>query len=226
MFNRPDKMKQAHIVPCSSRFRQEIEALVRNRNVANDNIGVGDLARSIMLLIPNDIIQAQPDPGEPDKNDRDIVTVTTGKAAGRTMPRKPRLQVRMPQPTDPATIRKALGLALSLEKGWVNLALDQQRADSLAKKLEFAEAELARMQDVLGQLAFQPLPNGVKTRAEALYVLGFAPSAQPSQAEIKVAFRQRAKLFHPDRQGDPQARGLASDQRMAQLSAAVKLLGA
>lgn len=218
------KIKQAHIVPCSSRFRQEIESLVRGRNVANDNIGVGDLARAIMLLIPNDIIAAQPDPGDPDKNDRDIVTVTTGKAAGRTMPRKPRLQVRMPQPTDAATIRKALGLALSLDKGWVNLALDQQRADSLAQKLGAAEAELARLGDVLQQLAFRPLSNGVKTRAEALYVLGFAPSAQPSSAEIKTAFRLRAKIFHPDRQHDPS--GLASDQRMTQLSAAVKLLGA
>lgn len=218
------KTKQAHIVPCSTRFRQEIEALVRNRNSANDNIGIGDLARSVMLLIPNEIIDSQPDPGDPDSNDRDIVTVTSGKAAGRTMPRKPRLQVRMPQPTDVATIRKALGLALSLEKGWVNLALDQQRADSMTKKLSAAEAELERLQDTLQFLAFQPLPGGVRTRAEALYVLGFAPSAQPSPSDIKTAFRLRAKLFHPDRQHDP--RRLASDQRMAQLSAALKFLGA
>ncbi len=216
--------KKAYIVPCSSRFRQEIESLIRSRNVANDNIGIGDLARAVMLLIPQDVIESQPDPGDPDKNDRDIVTVSTGHSAGRTMPRKPRIQVRLPQQSDISSIRKALGLALSLEKGWVNIALDNKRAEGAIRKLESAEAEIKRLQGLLQILSFKPLVQGVRTRRDALYVLGFTPDANPSQAEIKTAYRTRAMIFHPDSNRDAHYGVFNDHQRMSQLSEAAKLL--
>lgn len=213
------QQKKAYTVPCSSHFRQEIESLLKNRNSSNDNVNIGDLARAVMLLIPDEVIESQPDPGDPDRNDRDIVTVLGGKAKGRTMPRKPRLQLRIPGQADIPTIRKALGLALSLEKGWASLMLDNQRADNAASKIERAEAEMDRLRELLSTLSFKILPSGVRTRAEALYVLGFPPHAMPTESEIKSSYRALAMIFHPDR-GE---RGDAS--RMGQLNEAMRLLG-
>lgn len=136
------------------------------------------------------------------------------------MPRKPRIQVRVPGKIDPAQIRKALGLALSLEKGWANLMLDDRRADNAAQKLAAAEMEMQRMRDAMEKLAFRPLERGVRLRQDALHVLGFAPMENPSPAEIKSRYRMLAMIFHPDS-------GHASPNaalRIAQLSDAVKLL--
>lgn len=217
------KSNNAYVVPCSTRFRSELELLLQTRSDgggANDNVGLGDLARAVMLLIPQDIIESQPDPGDPDKNDRDIVTVRGGKAGGRTMPRKPRLQVRVPQKTNPASIRKALGLALSLEKGWANLMLDGRGTSSAAYKLANAELELQRLQGMIEKLAFVPLERGVRTRLDALYVLGFPPGANPSATEIKSRYRMLAMIFHPDSGHSSPNAAL----RIAQLSDAVKIL--
>lgn len=217
------KTNNAYVVPCSTRFRGELELLLQSRNDsngANDNVGLGDLARAVMLLIPQDIIESQPDPGDPDKNDRDIVTIRGGKAGGRTMPRKPRLQVRISQKTNAATIRKALGLALSLEKGWASLMLDGRGTGSAAHKLANAQLELQRLQGMIEKLAFQPLERGVRTRLDALYVLGFSSSAAPTPAEIKSRYRSLAMIFHPDSGHSSSNAAL----RIAQLSDAVKIL--
>ncbi len=216
--------KKAHVVACSSHFRQEIESLLRGRSGVNDNINIGDLARAVLLLIPEDVIRAQPDPGDPDPRDRDIVTLRGGKSAGRSMPRKPRLQLRVPGKHDAQTIRKALGLALSLEKGWANLALNDQRMDAMQRKADRAEAEVKRLQDLMRLLAFSPLPQGVKTRADALHVLGFAPQSNPSTAAIKSRYRALARIFHPDSNNDAQYGVFDDHERMSQLNDAVKIL--
>lgn len=222
--SKQNNQKKAYTVACSSRFREQIEELVQSRNISNDNINIGDMARAVMLLIPNDVIQSQPDPGEPDQNDRDIVTVRHGRAAGRTMPRKPRLQVRMPGHTNSSTIRKALGLALSIEKGWASLMLDDQRADSLANKLERTENEIKRLQSLIQLLAFKPLPQGVKTRRDALHVLGFHPDANPSVNEIKSSYRALALIYHPDSNLDKNYGLFHDNLRMSQLNDAMRLL--
>jgi hypothetical protein len=219
----PNK-KNAYVVSCSTRFREQVEGLVQNRKNQKQHINIADLTRAVLLLIPPDVIEAQPDPGEPDPNDRDIVTVKGGKASGRSMPRKPRFQVRLPQQTDPATIRKALGLALSFEHGWSNLSVNDNTSDTMRRKLENAEAEIKRLQGLTQLLAFEPLEGGIKTRRDALYVLGFAADAMPAKAAIKARFRTLARIFHPDINVDPKFALFNDHRRMAQLNDAMKLL--
>lgn len=223
MAKNPNK-KNAYVVPCSSRFRDQIESLVRGRNHQNQHINIADLTRAVLLLIPNDVIESQPDPGEPDRNDRDIVTVQEGKAQGRTMPRKPRIQLRLPQETDAATIRKALGLALAFDKGWASLAVNDNSADTVRRKLDMAEAEVKRLQGLLQLLAFSPLEGGVKSRKDALYVLGFPSDSLPTKTAIKARYRALAMIYHPDSNVDPDY-GIFNDRdRMAQLNEAMRLL--
>ena len=58
-------LKYPYTVPCSTTFRDAIEDLACRRQV-----NVGDLARSILLVIPESEVRAFPDPGEPALDDR------------------------------------------------------------------------------------------------------------------------------------------------------------
>jgi hypothetical protein len=104
--------KHSYTIPCSSVFREAIEALAQGRGV-----NVGDIARSVLLVIPLDVIAEAPDPGEPPSDDRELVVLKSGPSEGRPWRRKPRLQVRMAPGFKVLDIRKALGLALALEQG-------------------------------------------------------------------------------------------------------------
>ncbi len=66
-------------------------------------------------------------------------------------------------------------------------------------------------------LAFEPLPGGVKTEAEALHVLGKAPGPVPGIGELRARFRMLAAIHHPDS-------GYGSHERMSQLNSAMELL--
>ena len=108
--------KHSYTVPCSSAFRDSVEALARRRGV-----NVGDMARSVLLVLPLSTISEYPDPGEPPADDRELVVLKSGPALGRPWRRKPRLQVRMAPGFKIQHIRQALGLALAVEQG--NLAV-------------------------------------------------------------------------------------------------------
>ena len=84
-------LKHSYTVPCASDFRDAVEALAVKRHV-----NVGDLARSILLVMPANFVADFPDPGEPAAEDRETVVLKSGPAEGRPWRRKPRLQVRMP----------------------------------------------------------------------------------------------------------------------------------
>jgi len=94
-------------------------ALARRKKV-----NVGDLARSVVLLVPPALLSAYPDPGVPAKGDRDVVTVKSGPARGRPWHRKPRLQARLAPGFEVANLRRALGLGLALDNKGLTLRLD------------------------------------------------------------------------------------------------------
>ena len=104
--------KHSYTIPCSSTFRDAVEALARKRGV-----NVGDMARSVLLVLPLATIADYPDPGEPAGDDRELVVLKSGPAQGRPWRRKPRLQVRMAPGYQIHDIRRALGLALAMEQG-------------------------------------------------------------------------------------------------------------
>ena len=69
----------------------------------------------------------------------------------------------------------------------------------------------------LAALAFRPLSAGVRTRSEALHVLGFAPGELPDRDAIRSRFRALATVHHPDS-------STGTPLRMSQLNAAWALL--
>lgn len=77
--------------------------------------------------------------------------------------------------------------------------------------------EVERLKAVVSVLSFEPLPDGVTTRGEALYVLGFPPTAQPTSTPCGRASRMLATIYHPDGH-------FGSHERMAQINAAMDLL--
>lgn len=218
--------KHSYTIPCSSPFRDAVTDLARRRRA-----NVGDLARSVVLLLPPEAIAEFPDPGEPGREDRETVVLKSGAAEGRPWRRKPRLQVRLPPGHEVSMIRRALGIALAMERGEMNLSLEGKAAAAAvhanqpepapapedAKRLREAREELERLQAIVSVLAFDPLPDGVRTRDEALHVLGFPPGRVPDLASLRARFRMLATIHHPDA-------GYGDHRRMAQLNAAMDIL--
>lgn len=223
-------VKKSYTLPCSSAFRDAVLALAEHRRV-----NAGDLARSVMLVVPAATIAAHPDPGGPPPDDREPVVLKSGSQEGRPWRRKPRLQVRLPDGLETPFIRRALALALALEKGALRVAVDDPNAPPPApptvpavipddKAMKAAEAQIATLQDeierlrtVVSVVSVDPLPEGVQTQGEALYVLGFPPTVRPDRRELRARFRVLATIYHPD---SP----YGSHARMAQINIAMDML--
>ncbi len=204
-------------------------------------VNAGDLARSVMLVVPEAVVAAYADPGEPPADDRETVVMQSGRSEGRPWRRKPRLQVRLPPGLSPQTVRRALNLALSLDHGTMALAVEDPAAPppvpapappppapapppSAPDPHPGLLAEIARLRDeterlhtVVGALSFMPLPGGVQSRAEALHVMGFPPGTDPDSRELRGRFRMLATIHHPDS-------SYGNHDRMSQLNAAMDVL--
>ena len=204
--------KRSYAIPCASAFRDAVTALAERRRV-----NAGDLARSVLLLVPRDVVARYPDPGEPAPDDREQVVLKSGPSANKPWRRKPRLQVRLPDGFKIPEIRRALGMALAMEEGGVALTLEEGRKPKLGDRLKKAEGEVDRLKGAVMALAFEPLDNGIRTRADALYVMGFPPNARPDQKAIRARFRMLATIHHPDS-------GFGHHERMTQLNEALSTL--
>lgn len=204
--------KRSYAIPCASAFRDAVTALAERQRV-----NAGDLARSVLLLVPCDVVARYPDPGEPAPDDREQVVLKSGPSANKPWRRKPRLQVRLPDGFKIPEIRRALGMALAMEEGGVSLTLEEGRKPKLGDRLKKAEGEADRLKGAVMALAFEPLDNGIRTRADALYVMGFPPNARPDQRAIRARFRMLATIHHPDS-------GFGHHERMTQLNEALSTL--
>ena len=240
--------KQSYTIPCSSSFRDAVEALARQRHA-----NTADIARSILIVVPKSVIAAFPDPGDPAPDDREVVMLKSGPARGRPWRRKPRLQLRLAPDYDESLVRRALALALAIDAGQFDVTLVPSAAAPLQtaappksgatsemrgrpqaappKSNEAAEMpgqaerelmratqdDLMRLRAMVSVLSFEPLPGGVRGRADALHVLGFPPGADPDGERVRARFRLLATIHHPDgNQGN--------HQRMSQLNAAMTML--
>lgn len=220
--------KVSYTIPCASSFRDRVTTLA-----AAKGVNPADLARSVLLGFPSENIESFPDPGEPEPDDREIVTGKVGAARTRPWKRKPRLQVRLPPGLDVVRVRRALGLALALAEGAVRVRLEQlgdggagtlvplheqQRwSEDLARARRSHDEAMARLRVVVDTLGFRPIPDGVQSRVDALHVLGFRPGSLPDSEQIRSRYRALATILHPD---SPHG----SHQRMSQLNQAVAVL--
>lgn len=216
----PTRVKHSYTVPCGAAFRDAVEALAARRHV-----NVADIARSVLLVVPAAAIEAFPDPGEPAPGERETVTLKSGPAAGRPWRRKPRLQVRMPPGCAVPFVRRALAMALAIDAGRYKLRVGETDVpppapvpdEAALRRLDEAREQIERLKAVINVLAFEPLPDGIRSRGDALHVLGFPPTASPDQRMIRAKFRMLATIHHPD---GPHG----SHERMAQINAAMDLL--
>ncbi len=219
-----DHKKHSYTIPCASQFRDAVADLAERRRV-----NVGDLARSVLLTMPPETLAACPDPGEPARDDRETVVLKSGRSKGRPWRRKPRLQVRMSAGYTPELMRKALAVALALDGGSAQVRLSIDGVETAgAGSGEAGPAagpgesgadpeELARLRAIVSVLSFDPLPDGVRSRADALYVLGFPPGRLPDGQTLRARFRMLATIHHPDSvYGD--------HRRMSQLNSAMEVL--
>ncbi|WP_245957128.1 J domain-containing protein [Aestuariispira insulae] len=208
----PTQRKVSYAIPCASAFRDAVTLLAESRKV-----NVGDIARSVMLTMPESTVQAMEDPGEPDADDRETVILKSGPSAGKPWRRKPRLQVRMPAGLEVVTIRKALALALKLDRDALKVTLEDAAKPSARERLADQAEEIGRLRSVISALSSEILSNGIRTREEALYVLGIAPGTYPDMQTIKARFRMLATIHHPDSD-------IGNHERMAQLNDAIAFL--
>ena len=206
--------KHSYTIPCSTDFRDAVMALADKRRV-----NVADLARSVVLVVNAEEIFDFPDPGGPLAGDRETVVLKSGAAKGKPWQRKPRLQVRMAPGYDAVTLRRALGVALSIDKGAVDISLSggiEQPAAPVVDEsmMHGAREELDRLRSIISALSFQPLPQGIKNRNDALHILGFPPGSLPDGKSMKSRFRTLASIHHPDS-------GHGDHDRMSQLNEAM-----
>lgn len=206
--------KHSYVIPCSSDFRDAVQGLADSREV-----NVGDIARSVMLIISHDVIRACPDPGEPGTNDRETVILKSGPNKGKPWRRKPRLQARLPKGYKIADIRRALGVAIALHMGEIRVSLEDARSPKAKEKIRALNDEIARLRAAMSVVALDPLPQGVRNSDDALFVLGFPPGTKPTQTEIKARFRMLATIHHPDAP-------FGDTRRMSQLNQAMSWLRA
>ena len=204
--------KQPYTVPCSSEFRDRVTDLAARRRV-----NVADLARSVLIVLPFEAIRNAPDPGGPPPGDREETVLKSGPSKGKPWRRKPRLQMRLSAGYDPSFVRRALGIALAMDSGDLELSLEDPNAEPGAPVA--AESELERLKATVSALSFSPLRDGVRSRADALHILGFPPAERPDRSMVTARFRMLATIHHPDGE-------LGSHQRMSQLNAAREILSA
>ncbi len=183
-------------------------------------VNVADLARSVVLVVAPEEIAAYPDPGGPLSGDRETVVLKSGAAKGKPWQRKPRLQVRMAQGYDAETLRRALGMALAIDRGEIDIELkgseDEAPNTPVVDESLIIEArdEVRRLRSIISALSFEPLPKGIRCRDDALHILGFPPGSLPDNKSVKSRFRTLASIHHPDS-------GHGNHSRMSQLNEAM-----
>ncbi|MDF1747350.1 MAG: J domain-containing protein [Alphaproteobacteria bacterium] len=193
--------KRSYTIPCSTNFRNQVLALAESRGV-----NAADLARSVILTVSEQLISSVLDPGEPKPSDRETVTLKSGPDKGKPWRRKPRLQVRLPDGYNIVLLRKALRVALALDSGALRMTLEPSHRPT---------REMQRLRSAMDVLLGDSLPNAVRTKDEAQFVLGFPPNSRPTVAEIKARYRQLATVHHPDSETGDTARMALLNQAMS-----------
>lgn len=206
----------AYVVPCASSFRDAVLALAERRQASPS-----DLARAVLLLVPRDTLARTVDPGGPPPEDREHIALQSGASRGRILKRKPRLQMRLPAGYAHADLRRALSLALSMAAGEAELAVVTEADRKAEAAVERARDEMAdentTLRGLIADLATPVLPRGIQTRSEALFVLGFPPTAVPDKGSIRRRWRRMAMIYHPDS-------AFGDHDRMSQLNQALEKL--
>lgn len=237
------EVKESYTISCSSAFRDAVLALA-----AQHHVNVADLARSVMLVIPADIIALYPDPGEPAEDDRETVVLHSGPSAGKELRRKPRLQMRLAAGMRGNLVRRALNLCLALAGGTMSLQLGDCNGIPLFTPADAAppvpppppslpDPDPSLLEEIAsGQARLTAALDEIERLRSVLSVLSFDPLSDGVQTVGEALF-----VFGYPPTASPDSRELrarfrllatvhhpdspyGSHQRMSQLNAAMDLL--
>jgi hypothetical protein len=126
--------------------------------------------------------------------------------------------MRLPSGFDVSLVRRALGFALAIDRGELDLSPASDASDLVTGDIQAQEEEIVRLKTLISLLSFDLLQDGPQTRADALYILGFPPAANPDRIQLRAKYTMLASIHHPDSDyGD--------HMRMSQLNMAMDLLG-
>ena len=198
-------VKKAYVIPCPSSFRNSIDVLCRKKKV-----NAGDIARSVILMIPEAAINAAADPGGPVTGDREPLS---NKSKTKI---KPRIQVRLPEGYSTVFVRKALNLALIFDSRENDMMVSKSDK-KLSEENKVLKNENEKLKTIISSIMFEPLKEPITTRTQAFYVLGLRIDTNPTTAQIKQKYRMLATIHHPDGH-------LGSHERMSQLNEAMTFL--
>jgi hypothetical protein len=199
-------------IPCSSAFRDAVMALARRRRV-----DPADLAQAALAILPDAAVRDFPDPGGPTDMDRDTVLVKSGPDKGKVTYRKPRLKMTLSGGIDIAHARRALNLTLAIDRGVLSISEPPKEQAPPSPAHDELGGEIARLEALVAAISFDSADETVRSREEALHVLGYSPLSRPDAAALRARFRMLATVHHPDG-------ALGNTQRMAQLNAAMAML--
>ena len=94
---------------------------------------------------------------------------------------------------------------------------DRKAEAAVDKARDEMSDENATLRGLISDLAMPVLPRGIQTRSEALFALGFPPSAVPDVSTIRRRWRRMAMIYHPDS-------AFGDHDRMSQLNQALEKL--
>lgn len=179
----------------------------------NDQAGqagatITHLVRSALGMLTRPALDSLSDPGAPRPADSHRV--------GHKV-ETPVLRLRLPVGLTVVEVRKVLGFIAELSEGALHV-VPRTELTTLHRRIGEQSADIERLREGFALIAFEPLPNGVRSRFEALHVLRFPPGAEPKPEEVTARFRALAAVLHPD------ARLVNDHTHMVQLIEARKLL--
>ena len=114
---------RSYSIPCASTFRDTDSAPAKIHRV-----NVGNLARSVLLPVPRDVVAKYPNSSEPIPDNREQVVHKSGPSANKPWWHKPRLQAHfLPRDQDTGdTPRARHGLGEGIGRRRVNARVRQQ----------------------------------------------------------------------------------------------------
>lgn len=131
-----------------------------------------------------------------------------------------RIALRVSPQWERQAVRQAILLASGLERSVYSITPAGQ-VETLTNALARETQRNAQLLDYLERLSFAPLPDGVRSDADALHVLGMPHTSLGDSEALARRFRAIAPVYHPDT-GLPNSHG-----RMVQvLDARRRLMGA
>jgi len=194
------------VVPCQHSLRSAVEAAAAARGMTTSQ-----LLRTFLTVMSPDVLEALPDPGEPNPVDVSYRRVTLKNGRTRRVRVVPKLRVRYPVRLDHATVRKAAWAAATIGAADGARLVTSGELAAVETEMSRCRLRLEQLTSALETLAFRPLQQPILKPWQATYVLGFTHEWGLDPQAVNSRFRTLAPIYHPD------TGLLSSAERMSQL---------